>query len=158
MTMEVAMVRDDRRDHEEDGEQTAQKRPQRHSRSAMLHGFGGAALRVFGTYVVDDDGTPRNIIVRAYHRESAKAKWEPSDASTHKTLDEMEDEISDWKLRATSVGYKQLSRRVGTRGVFDKESFAKLVKQQPKPGSFTKGGIPEPLSVKHGGGGGRRRR
>lgn len=37
------------------------KRAERRSRSLMLHGYGGAALRVFGTYIVDDDGkTPQH--------------------------------------------------------------------------------------------------
>lgn len=152
------VVAEDRRDDK----RNEVKRPERRSRSVMLHGFGGAALRVFGTYVVDDNGSPRNIVVRAYHRDSAASDWQPSDASTHSTLDELEDEIADWELRATSIGYKRLTRRIGTQGVFTKDTFTQVAKP-PRPGTFTKGGLPSPLSVKHGGTGpvapqGRRRR
>lgn len=128
-------------------------RAERHSRSVILHGYGGAALRVFGTYIVEG-GEPRKIVVRAYHRDSAKAEWQPSDASTHTTIDELEDEIADWELRATAAGYKRLVKR-NRRGVFTKEEIPAAPKQ-PKGGMFTKGGIPDPLSVKHGGGRGRK--
>lgn len=126
-------------------------RAERKSRSIMLHGYGGAALRVFGTYMVDEDGKPRKIVVRAYHRDSANEKWEPSDASVHKTVEELEDEIADWETRATAIGYRRLSRRIGPAGAFTKDEIPAPPKP-PKPGSFTKGGIPDPLSVKHGGG------
>lgn len=150
--VEAGMVR--RRGNEDDDDQQqdgGKARAERRSRSVMLHGYGGAALRVFGTYVVDDDGTPRKIVVRAYHRDSASEPWKPSDASTHKTVDELEDEIKDWELRATAIGYKRLSRRIGPAGAFTKDEIPQPPKP-PKAGAFTKGGIPDPLSVKHGGG------
>lgn len=127
-------------------------RPERHSRSVLLHGYGGAALRVFGTYVVGGEGEPRKIVVRAYHRDSAKAPWQPSDASVHNTVEELEEEIKDWAVRATALGYKRLVKRQA-HGEFTKESIP--VPPKPKPGVFTKGGMPGPLSVKHGGGRGR---
>lgn len=154
-TMEVAVA--DRRGGRSENEETAKQareRAQRKSRSVLLHGYGGAALRVFGTYLVDDDGTPRRIVVRAYHRESGGAQWQPSDPSIHQSLDEMEDEIKDWELRATSIGYKRLARPK-LQGVFTKDEIPAPPRPK-KPGVFTKGGIPDPLSVKHGGGRGRR--
>lgn len=129
-------------------------RPERHSRSVLLHGYGGAALRVFGTYTVKGDGKPGKIVVRAYHRDSAKAPWQPSDATVHDKVEELEDEIQDWVLRATALGYKRLVKRQ-VAGMFTKDDIPKPPKP-PKGGVFTKGGIPDPLSVKHGGGGGRR--
>jgi hypothetical protein len=134
--------------------QAGYTRPERHSRSVLLHGYGGAALRVFGTYTVNGAGEPRKIVVRAYHRDSAKAPWQPSDASVHNTLDELEEEIKDWAVRATALGYKRLVKRQAY-GEFTKESIP-VPPKPPKGGVFTKGGIPDPLSVKHGGGGGRR--
>lgn len=156
-SMEVVMTRQqDRRSGETPSvEQPKRPRAERRSRSVLLHGYGGAALRVFGTYTVNDDGTPRKIVVRAYHRDSASSEWQPSDATTHSTVDELEDEIRDWELRATSIGYKRLAKRIGAQGAFSKNSIPKPPKV-PKPGVFTKGGIPDPLSVKHGGGRGRR--
>lgn len=133
-------------------------RAERHSRSVLLHGYGGATLRIFGTYQVDDDGQPRKIVVRAYHRESPKADAEPSDPVVLSDLSDLEAEIADWEVRATAIGWKRLSRR-RVAGVFTKDELpAPPAPPKVKPGTFTKGGLPDPLSVKHGGGRGTGRR
>lgn len=150
LSMEAIVGDRDNRDNRAESAESAKRRSERKSRSVMLHGYGGAALRVFGTYVVDETG-PRKIVVRAYHRDSAKEPWVPSDASAHKSVEEMEDEIRDWEMRATAVGYKKLSKRIGPQGQFDKDSLPPPPKP-PRGGAFTKAGIPDPLSVKHGGG------
>lgn len=124
-------------------------RAERKSRSVLLHGYGGAALRVFGTYQLDDQGKPEKIVVRAFHRDSASEPWAPSDPSVHTSVEELEDEIHDWEMRATAIGYKRMVRR-GVPGQFNKETIP--VPPRMKPGTFTKGGIPDPLSVRHGGG------
>jgi hypothetical protein len=131
------------------------RRAERHSRSVMLHGYGGAALRIFGTYTVDDDGKPRKIVVRAFHRDSAAAPWNPGATSTPATVEDLEDEVADLELRATAIGWKRLARRK-LRDAFTADQLpvppgppdAKMRKRD----AFTAGGIPEPLSVKHGGG------
>lgn len=157
--MEVEMARqprDGRGGGSAQIEEPKPKRAERRSRSVLLHGYGGSTLRVFGTYVVDDDGQARNIVVRAYHRPSASEPQQPSDATRLSTIEEMEDEIKDWEMRANAIGYKRLSNRIGSEGKFTKDAIP--VVKPPKPGVFTKGGIPDPLAVKHGGGGGRGRR
>lgn len=131
-----------------------QGRAERKSRSVLLHGYGGAMLRIFGTYQLDDEGTPEKIVVRAYHRVSKTEPWAPSDPTVLNTTDELEDEISDWEMRATAAGYKRATHR-GSPGQFTKESIPAPPKQL-KPGTFTKGGIPDPMPVRHGGGRGRR--
>ena len=95
-------------------------------RRVFFAGFdaaAAAALRVFGTYQVNASGMPEKIVVRAYHRDSAKAPWRPSDASVHSTLEEMEEEIKDWERQATAAGYKKLSKRIGAQGKFNKDSI-----------------------------------
>lgn len=124
-------------------------RAERKSRSVLLHGYGGAALRVFGTYQLDSEGKPEKIVVRAFHRDSASDKWAPSDPTVHSTVEELEDEITDWEMRATSIGYKRLVRR-GVPGQFTKETIPPPPRM--KPGTFTKSGMPDPLPVRLGGG------
>jgi hypothetical protein len=138
-----------------------QGRAERHSRSVLLHGYGGAMLRIFGTYQLNDGGKPEKIVVRAYHRVGKAEPWVPGATSTPTTVHDLEDEIADLEVRATAAGWKRAVRR-GVSDRFDKDSL-------PAPGTppdarmrkrdaFTAGGIPDPLPVKQGGGGGRGRR
>lgn len=129
------------------------KRAERKSRSVLLHGYGGAMLRVFGTYQLDGEGKPEKIVVRAYHKVGKSEPWNPSDPSVVGSVDELEAEIEDWETRATAVGYKRATRR-GAKGAFNKDSIPAPPKL--RPGTFTKGGIPDALGVRHGGGRGRK--
>lgn len=128
-------------------------RAERKSRSVLLHGYGGAMLRIFGTYQLDDDGKPEKIVVRAYHRVSKSEPWAPSDPTVLTDADDLEDEIKDWELRATAAGYRRATHR-GSPGQFTKDTIPAPPKL--KPGTFTKGGIPDALGVRHGGGRGRK--
>lgn len=142
----------------DNNEKAGSKRAERKSRSVLLHGYGGAMLRVFGTYQLDDNGQPEKIVVRAYHAAGkgadGKIEWNPSDPTVAGSLDELEDEIADWETRATAIGYRRATRR-GAPGAFSKDSIPAPPKQL-KPGTFTKGGIPDPLPVRQGGSRGRR--
>lgn len=134
-----------------------QVRAERRSRSVLLHGYGGAMLRIFGTYQLDDDGKPEKIVVRAYHRVSKSEPWAPSDPTVLEDADQLEDEIRDWEIRATAAGYKRTTRR-GSPGQFGKDTIPPApTAPKLRPGTFTKGGIPDPMAVRHGGGRGGRR-
>lgn len=138
------------------GEEAKPRRAERHSRSVLLHGYGGAMLRIFGTYQIDEEGKPDKIMVRAYHRVSKTEPWTPGATSVVSTVDDLEDEIADLEMRATSAGWKRTVRR-GVSDRFDKDSLP----APPKPpdaglrrrDAFTAGGIPDPMAVRHGGGG-----
>lgn len=110
------------------------KRAERRSRSVLLHGTGGAMLRIFGTYQISSSGKPEKIVVRAYHKKDKAQPWEPSDPSVLSTVAELEDEIRDWELRGTAIGYRRLVKR-GMPGAFTKDSI-------PAPG--LKAGFPRP--------------
>lgn len=138
-------------------------RAERRSRSVLLHGYGGAMLRIFGTYQLGGDGKPEKIVVRAYHRVGKSEPWVPGATSTPRTVDDLEDEITDLETRATAAGWKRIVRRsVSDR--FDKDSLpapppppAPPDARMRKRDAFTAGGIPDPLPVKQGGGRGGRR-
>lgn len=139
--------------------ETKVQRAERKSRSVLLHGYGGAMLRIFGTYQVDDGGKPEKIVVRAYHRVAKSEPWVPGATSTPTSVRDLEDEIADLEMRATSAGWKRAVRR-GVSDRFDKDT----IPQPPQPpdarmrkrDGFTAGGLPDPMPVKMGGGRGRR--
>lgn len=135
--------------------ETKTQRAERRSRSVLLHGYGGAMLRIFGTYQLDGNGKPEKIVVRAYHRVAKSEPWVPGATSTPRNVEDLEDEIVDLETRATAAGWKRAVRR-GVSDRFDKDS----IPEPPKPpdasmrqrDAFTVGGLPSPLSVRHGGG------
>jgi hypothetical protein len=137
------------------------ERAERRSRSVLLHGYGGAMLRIFGTYQLDGD-KPEKIVVRAYHRTGKSDPWVPGATSTPQTVDDLEDEITDLEMRATAAGWKRAVRR-GVSDRFDKDNLPAAPSPPPpadarmrKRDGFTRGGIPDPMPVKMGGGRGRK--
>lgn len=138
------------------------ERAERKSRSVLLHGYGGAMLRIFGTYQLSGDGKPEKIVVRAYHRVGKTESWIPGATSKPRTVDDLEDEINDLEMRATAAGWKRAVRR-GVSDRFDRDSLPPAPPVPPpsdarmrKRDGFTAGGIPDPMPVKMGGGRGRR--
>lgn len=138
-------------------------RAERKSRSVLLHGYGGAMLKIFGTYQIDDGGKPEKIVVRAYHRIGKNEPWVPGATTTPKNVDDLEDEINDLETRATAAGWKRAVRR-GVSDRFDKDSLPEAPAPPPpadsrlrKKDAFTAGGMPDPQAVRHGGGRGGRK-